>query len=102
MPQFYCPNCQKLFQSEMLKCEICKAEYDRQKLLKEGNFFLYLPVEKQLRDFLENQISNDLEYRFNRDNSNNVISDIYDAQMYKSLGDGILASDRDAEFVFKL
>ncbi|XP_028418505.1 uncharacterized protein LOC114543898 [Dendronephthya gigantea] len=96
--KFYCPNCQTLFQtSEKLKCFICNVEFEQHRLLEQGSFFLYLPIEKQLRDFLqENSVSDNLDYRFNRDSHNSVISDIYDGQMYRSLGDGILTSDRNA------
>ncbi len=96
--KFYCPSCQTLFKtSENLKCAICGEEYVRQELLEQGNFFLYLPVEKQLNDFFQNNnVSKDLDYRFKREKDDDVISDIYDGQMYKSLGNGILTSDKDA------
>ena len=58
---------------------------------------MYLSIEKQLKHFVQkHDISKDLEHRFNREKDNDVISDIYDGQMYKSLGNGILTSDRNA------
>ena len=95
---FICSCCQTLLKtSDSLNCEICEKEYVRQELLEKGNFFLYLSIEKQLKHFVQkHDISKDLEHRFNREKDNDVISDIYDGQMYKSLGNGILTSDRNA------
>ena len=56
-----------------------------------------LPVEKQLNDsFQNNDVSKVTDCSFNREKDHDVISDIYDGQMYKSLGNGILTSDKDA------
>ena len=96
--KFYCPSCQTLFQNnQKLKCVICEVEYEEQVLLQNGSFFLYLPIEKQLQDLLsKNNVSDDLDYRFNQNDNSNVINDIYDGQMYKGLGNGVLMSDRNA------
>ena len=92
--KFFCPSCKTLIKtSDSLKCTICDEEYERQQLLEKGNFFLYLPIEKQLKDFCQNRgVSKDLDYRFNRVKDDDVISNIYDGQMYKSLGNGLLES----------
>ena len=96
--KLFCPSCETLIKtSDSLKCTICDEEYELQQLLEKGNLFLYLPIEKQLKDFCQNRgVSKDLDYRFNRVKDNDVISDIYDGQMYKSLGNGLLASERNA------
>ena len=96
--KFFCPSCETLIKtSDSLECTVCEEEYERQQLLEKGNFFLYLPIEKQLKDFCQNNgVSKDLDYRCNREKDDDVISDIYDGQMYKSLGNGILTSDRNA------
>ena len=96
--KFFCPSCETLIKtSDSLKCTICDEEYERQQPLEKGNFFLYLSIEKQLKDFCPNRgVSKDLGYRFNRVKDDDVSSDIYDGQMYKSLGNGLLASDRNA------
>lgn len=58
---------------------------------------MYLPLEKQLQDFFQcNNVSSDLDYRFNREKNDNSIDDIYDGQMYQSLGNGALTTDRNA------
>ena len=54
-----------------------------------------LPLEEQLREFFNGNISSDLDYRFTRE-KNGDIDDIYDGQMYQSLGNGILTTDRKA------
>lgn len=76
--KFFCPSCETLITtSDSLKCTICEEGYERQELREKGNFFLYLPSEKQLKDFCQNHgVSEDLDYRFNREKDDNVISDI--------------------------
>lgn len=63
----------------------------KKNLLKDGNFFIYLPLEKQLEDLFDRQgEALDLSYRFDRHKmADDTIEDIFDGQMYKSVGMGL-------------
>ena len=77
--KFFCPCCQTLLKtSDSLNCAICEKEYVRQELLEQGNFFLYLSIEKQLKHFVQkHDISKDLEHRFNREKDNDVMDSTF-------------------------
>ena len=84
--KLYCPCCKTLLLDDDLKCVICYNQYEQQKLLQQGNFFIYLPLEKQLQTFFQHVDTSDLEYRFNRKKAEgSTIDDIYDGQMYRSI-----------------
>lgn len=79
--KLFCPCCKTLLETaDCLKCLICETEYVKQKLLEQGNFFIYLPFEKQLHDFFQcKDPSSYLDYRFNREKATpDSIEDIYD------------------------
>ena len=58
---------------------ICDNQYEQQKLLQQGNFFIYLSLEKQLQTFFQHVDTSDLEHRFNRKKAEgSTIDDIYD------------------------
>ena len=65
--KLYCPCCKTLLLDDDLKCVISDNQYEQQKLLQQGNFFIYVPLEKQLQTFFSMYVdTSDLEYRFNR------------------------------------
>ena len=79
-----------------MQCLIRENEYERKQLL--GNFLIYLPLEKQLQELFHRLGENvDLSYRFTRTKMvQDAIEDIFDGQMYKSVGDGALMDDPNA------
>ena len=95
--KLYCPCCKTLLLDDDLKCVICDNQYEQQKLLQQGNFFIYLPLEKQLQTFFQHVDTSDLEYRFNcKKAEGSTIDDIYDGQMYRSIANGVLVKDKNA------
>ena len=97
--KLYCPTCESLLSGiEGTMCTICKATYDQAKHLKDGYFFIYLPIEKQIRDlFSKCSGSVNLNYRFSRvKECPTSIEDIFDGQIYKTMANGTLDSDPNA------
>lgn len=66
---------------ENLVCRECQCRYDKHTLGKNGNYFLYLPLEQQLRDF----VNSDKYDMLQRENDN--YSDITSEKFYTSLKD---------------
>lgn len=94
--KLYCPTCKTLLSGiKGTVCTICDITYDRAMHLKNGYFFIYLPIEKQIRDLLSKcGRSIDLNYRFSREKEcPTAIEDIFDGQLYRTIADGILMSD---------
>ncbi|KAJ1528955.1 hypothetical protein ONE63_007323 [Megalurothrips usitatus] len=65
--------------------------------MNDGNFFISLPLETQLRVFLESKrnIKELLSYRFSREQSVNTIRDVFDGDHYRNLSglEGILSKE---------
>ena len=39
--KYYCPSCETLFKtSEEFRCSICNEQYEKEKLLEQGSFFI--------------------------------------------------------------
>lgn len=51
-----CKNCSALTQSDdkWAKCDYCGQKHDLDKFTREGNFFIELPLEAQLRNMIQN------------------------------------------------
>jgi hypothetical protein len=97
--KLYCPICNALLTGiEGLECTLCNVLYRKDVLLRDGNFFIYLPLEKQIRDlFTKCGDTLNLAYRFTRKKiSSSAIEDIFDGELYKSMVGGLLMSDPNA------
>lgn len=84
---YYCPECYIKLETlvvgdrtkENFVCQECQCRYNKHTLEKSGNYFLYLPLEQQLRDFVNSNKYSMLQ----RENGN--YSDIISGKLYKSL-----------------
>lgn len=97
--KLYCPICNPLLTGiEGLECTLCNVIYRKDVLLRDGNFYIYLPLEKQIRDlFTKCGDTLNLAYRFTRNKiSSSAIEDIFDGQLYKYMVGGLLMSDPNA------
>lgn len=87
---YYCHECTAYIgetEHDLVICQNdqCQAECDINKCQKNGNFFLYLPLESQLKDLLENHgISASLVNKCNRHNSD-IYEDIFDGNEMKTV-----------------
>ena len=83
---------------EGLNCTLCNILYQKDVLLGDGSFFIYLPLEKQIRSlFTKCGDSLNLAYRFMRNKiSSAAIEDIFDGQLYKAMVGGLLMTDPNA------
>ncbi|KAK3918396.1 hypothetical protein KUF71_000968 [Frankliniella fusca] len=87
---FYCSTCfrylgeYKSFINATSKCDVCD-NINSVNSLKSSNFFVYIPMEQQLRSLFESNpdIMDLLGHRFNRNVSPDQISDIFDGSVYK-------------------
>jgi hypothetical protein len=98
--KLYCPTCENFVNvdtndTNIYSCDNCQEQYQKTKLMEKGNFFIYLPIAPQLARLLQRKdIGSNLSYRFDRNKENpDAFSDIYDGDMYRSLGDGALLRD---------
>ena len=87
---FYWPSCKGYLGvsdsvSEM--CEECNLPFDKHQSLQEGQFFIVMPIENQLRDLLENRGLGNLilNREIKRNEENSDICDIQDGEMYRNL-----------------
>ncbi|XP_040890672.1 uncharacterized protein LOC121189967 isoform X4 [Toxotes jaculatrix] len=53
----YCPNCEYYIGDQVTEgsCSVCNSAWDRNSSLKNGNFFLYLPIHTQLEHLLQRE-----------------------------------------------
>lgn len=74
---FYCIDCNILLEltADGLSCTSCKKNFDHKKLQCEGQYFLYLPLKKQIENLLNTEIS--LELRKETHYSDIINSDVY-------------------------
>lgn len=57
-PHFYCSSCLNYLgdsKTSPSQCDICKTDFDADKNLKNGSFFLVMSLSSQLKDLLETQ-----------------------------------------------
>ena len=50
---FYCSACSAYVKSDSIACDVCDAAFSKAAALRDGSFFVYLPIGDQLRDLLE-------------------------------------------------
>jgi len=99
---FYCPSCFYYFgdydkaKEGGLQCPVSGCgRVGNIKKMNDGNFFVNLPLAPQFRIFLETlkDAKEQLSYRFNREQSNDVIRDVFDGELYKKISsDGQILS----------
>ncbi|KYQ47807.1 hypothetical protein ALC60_13152 [Trachymyrmex zeteki] len=86
---YYCPVCYVILKTfaaddrtkENLFCQECECRYNKPTLKKSANYFLHLPLEQQLRDF----VNSNKYAMLQRENDN--YSDITCGKFYRSLKD---------------
>ncbi len=83
----YCPNCEYYIgdQDSEGQCVVCHTTWDKNSSLKNGNFFIYLPIQTQLEHLLQREdIAHCLKSRDSTCNSENY-EDIGSGKMYHDL-----------------
>ena len=50
---FYCSSCSAYVPPNSVSCDVCETAFSRAAALKDGHFFVYLPIKDQLKDLLE-------------------------------------------------
>jgi hypothetical protein len=92
---FYCRQCEsylgcfryKLDQRNgRIVCNVCQQVCNVNNM-NDGHFFITFPLKQQLKFLLENtnDVTELLQYRWNRNNDANVISDVFDGEIYSQL-----------------
>ncbi len=88
---FYCPSCLFYLGESRIErlCESCDRQFNADECTTNGNYFLYLPMEGQIRDLLlidklNHFLTNHATDRNDR-NTIGVISDITSGKMYNKL-----------------
>lgn len=90
---FFCPKCKNTLEDNNLAelvCACTNTPFSKKDLVKNGNCYIYLSIEQQLRRLLEEHSLGQLlkDKVFDRD----FLSDIMDGTHYKKFGNGKLAS----------
>ncbi|CAJ1076493.1 uncharacterized protein LOC117467508 isoform X2 [Xyrichtys novacula] len=83
----YCPNCEYYIgdQDSEGQCVVCNTTWDKNVSLKNGNFFIYSPIQKQLEHLLQREdIAHCLKSRDGTCNSE-IYEDIGSGKMYRNL-----------------
>lgn len=83
----YCPNCEYYIgdQDNEGQCVVCHTTWDKNSSLKNGNFFIYLPIQTQLENLLQREdIAQCLKSRDSTCNSE-TYEDIGSGKMYHNL-----------------
>lgn len=91
---FFCKRCESFVCARangskmegVLPCEVCEQECTLSNM-NDGHFFVTFSVKNQLRFLLENteNVMDLLSYRWTRDHNPDIISDIYDGEVYSEL-----------------
>ncbi|XP_013408842.1 uncharacterized protein LOC106172604 isoform X3 [Lingula anatina] len=86
---FYCPSCTSYLGREKARqiCGSCGEAFDGEQAIKDGTFFLYIPIKEQLLDILRNdKLSRHLTNRnIEKLSAASAITDITNSHLYKSL-----------------
>lgn len=83
----FCPNCEYYIgdQDAEGQCVVCKTTWNKNNSLKNGNFFIYLPIQTQLEHLLQREdIAHCLKSRDGTSNSD-ILEDIGSGLMYRNL-----------------
>lgn len=87
----YCAACQYYIgdQSGNGECEVCKTAWNREDLLKNGHFFIYLPIKSQVQQLLQrDDLSESLKSTLSsKINVSGLYEDINCGKLYKNLCD---------------
>lgn len=80
----YCPNCCCALENNT--CEKCHQDFDKNEMIKNGNYFFTLPLVNQLKHTLETlNLGESLNYRNNRPTDTDTVSDVMDGKLYKKM-----------------
>ncbi|XP_073721364.1 uncharacterized protein [Misgurnus anguillicaudatus] len=80
----YCPKCCCVLENNA--CTTCHQVFEKNELMKNGNFFFTLPLIDQLKHVLETlNLGESLNYRKNRPTNPDTISDIMDGKLYEQM-----------------
>ncbi|XP_073668003.1 uncharacterized protein [Paramisgurnus dabryanus] len=80
----YCPKCCCVLENNA--CTTCHQVFEKNELMKNGNFFFTLPLIDQLKHLLETlNLGESLNYRKNRPTNPDTISDIMDGKLYEQM-----------------
>lgn len=90
MIHHFCHRCHQHIRKEAEKtptliCENCDEIVNLKKNRQEGNFFLYLNIADQLKNFIEFNHDKLIDHSIRVKHDNYAIEDIYDGQLYKKL-----------------
>lgn len=83
----YCPSCEYYIGHGSVngQCVVCKTTWDRESCLKNGNFFLYLPIQTQLDSLLQREdITECLSTDLKEMSRPCIYEDIYSGAMYQN------------------
>ncbi|XP_051809331.1 uncharacterized protein LOC110972572 [Acanthochromis polyacanthus] len=83
----YCPNCEYYIGDEVSEgqCAVCKTKWDKNSSLKNGNFFIYLPIQTQLKCLLQREDIAACLKSGNGDCTSEHYDDIHSGKMYHNL-----------------
>ncbi|XP_028418236.1 uncharacterized protein LOC114543472 [Dendronephthya gigantea] len=96
---FYCPSCLFYLGKDVTEghCESCQQRFSAKECEENGNYFLYLPLEDQLKGLLSDEKLS--MYLTNRNiptvGRSSVISDVTSARLYQELVDNHNLSNND-------
>ncbi|KAM9384827.1 uncharacterized protein KZ484_006547 isoform 2-T2 [Pholidichthys leucotaenia] len=83
----YCPNCEYYIgeQDSEGQCVVCNTTWDKNNSLKNGNYFIYLPIQTQLEHLLQREdIAHCIKSRDGTCHSE-IFDDIGSGKMYRNL-----------------
>lgn len=106
---FYCKTCkiyigaqEDIKAKNITECVNCKTPIEANSL-NSGSFFINIPIAPQIQTLLETpEIQNNINYKQQRPQRDQVISDIYDGEMYKNLSrpGGVLSHPNNLSYIF--
>lgn len=88
---YYCPTCLIILEFNsrtFLVCNECGIEFDKKRLKKYGNFFLYLPLKEQLMQLVNSSCFQHFRKRCDE-------SDVINGKVYKRLREKNIIADTD-------
>ena len=82
---FYCSKCMSYMTGREANCSVCEQHFSQTNAMKDGHFFVYLPIHDQLKDLLESGYIE--EHRVTFGHEAGVLRDIVDGDMYRRVGE---------------
>ena len=87
---FYCAKCVSYVDGCESMCGACEHRFSKEDAMKDGNFFMYIPIHDQLKGLLESGCIG--ENLVNCDRETGVLSDTVDGNMYHRYNDDLSLS----------